>query len=300
MATVICGIDDSARARRGLLTAAALAHRLGAELIAVHVIDVHPPALQSPEEDLELLAPGGELLARITSETGVRPARSLIETGAPAETLRAVADAERAELIVVGSRGRGRLGTALLGSAATALGASAPCPVVVVPARAHIPEEQAACVIAGVDGSDEALAAARVAAALSERFDSRLLLAHVQPDLEKKQHGLASGPATLNEDQHDSEVEPAQELLDRTIDEVGGLSEAQTSVASGPPAEALEAVADREGAAVIVVGSRGQGRVRAALLGSVSAELASSSSRPVVIVSKQAQGFPADRGCTSA
>jgi nucleotide-binding universal stress UspA family protein len=56
--------------------------------------------------------------------------------GDPARVLRRFAVRERAELIVVGSRGRGAIRVALFGSVAGALAASAPVPVLVVPSSA--------------------------------------------------------------------------------------------------------------------------------------------------------------------
>jgi nucleotide-binding universal stress UspA family protein len=53
--------------------------------------------------------------------------------GYPAERLADLADEEGAELIVVGSRGRGAFKAAFLGSVSTSLIGVARCPVLVVP-----------------------------------------------------------------------------------------------------------------------------------------------------------------------
>jgi nucleotide-binding universal stress UspA family protein len=45
----------------------------------------------------------------------------------------AVAEAEKAELLVLGRRGQGMFAAALLGSVSTEVARSAPCPVMVVP-----------------------------------------------------------------------------------------------------------------------------------------------------------------------
>jgi hypothetical protein len=55
-------------------------------------------------------------------------------------------------------------------------------------------------------------------------------------------------------------------------------------VETGDAATALAAAAAEEDSAILVVGSRGQGPVRSALLGSVSARLAATASSPVMIV----------------
>jgi nucleotide-binding universal stress UspA family protein len=56
-----------------------------------------------------------------------------VAIGFPAEQLAELADEVDAELIVVGSRGRGAFKAALLGSVSTSLIGVARCPVLVVP-----------------------------------------------------------------------------------------------------------------------------------------------------------------------
>lgn len=138
-------------------TAARLATALGLRLVVVHAA----PAIDPPQA---LLAPdaggtGAMLAGRVPSpaDDGVDGRREEIERTvrersrrlglgdapvhvalglAPADLLRQVADEEDAELLVVGSRGRGSMKAAFLGSTAHALVTHAPCPVVVVPVSA--------------------------------------------------------------------------------------------------------------------------------------------------------------------
>jgi nucleotide-binding universal stress UspA family protein len=60
----------------------------------------------------------------------------LVWTGDPGESIVAAAEAEAADLVIVGSHGRGRLGRLLLGSISDYVARHAPCPVLVVRARA--------------------------------------------------------------------------------------------------------------------------------------------------------------------
>jgi nucleotide-binding universal stress UspA family protein len=62
--------------------------------------------------------------------------RFLVWTGAAAESIVDAAGAEAADLIVVGSHGRGRLGRLILGSVSEEVIRRAPCPVLVVRPRA--------------------------------------------------------------------------------------------------------------------------------------------------------------------
>ena len=60
-----------------------------------------------------------------------------VVVGLPAERLADLADDEDAELIVVGSRGRGRFKAAFLGSVSNSLVGVARCPVLIVPPGAN-------------------------------------------------------------------------------------------------------------------------------------------------------------------
>jgi len=113
-----------------------LASHVGASLLVVSVID-----------PLELRLPGGRFLARIDQvrerretaaqelvqrgrRTGVR-VTFLVWDGDPAESIVAAAESEGADLIMVGSHGRGAIGRLLLGSVSEYVMRNAPCPVLV-------------------------------------------------------------------------------------------------------------------------------------------------------------------------
>jgi nucleotide-binding universal stress UspA family protein len=81
-----------------------------------------------------------------------------------------------------------------------------------------------------------------------------------------------------------------QGLVDKVIEDAehaAGVS-AVGVVEPGPPAQVLETVADRENARLIVIAARGVGALRAALLGSVAADLPAATVRPVVVLSAPA------------
>ena len=114
-----------------------LAARLGASLLVVSVID---PG--------SLLLPGGRFRARIDQvrENREQAAQALVErgreagvtvsflvwTGDPGDMIVSAAEAEHADMIVVGSHGRGAVGRLFLGSVSEHVVRNAPCPVLVV------------------------------------------------------------------------------------------------------------------------------------------------------------------------
>jgi nucleotide-binding universal stress UspA family protein len=82
---------------------------------------------------------GEHLLEQVAKAAGRGDAERRVVVGVPAEALADLADDEDAELIVVGSRGRGSFRAAFLGSVSNSLVGVARCPVLVVPPGAVDP-----------------------------------------------------------------------------------------------------------------------------------------------------------------
>ena len=141
---IVCGVDGSKQARHAASVALRLAERLGARLTLVHVtptrtvtpVDSFPlgidPSAYPRSSELafsEAEAAFDALPAEVISSNAEREVR----LGQPAVVLAEVAADCDAELIVVGSRGRGALRSALLGSVSTEVAHRARCPVMIVP-----------------------------------------------------------------------------------------------------------------------------------------------------------------------
>lgn len=144
--TVVCGVDRGESAREVLRVAAELCEQLDARLVLVHVAPlVAAPGTATVEgaaDELRRveLERADRLLDDLSSEGVVSAAAERrVEFGAIASALERVAREEKADLIVVGCRGRNPLASALLGSVSAHLGRSAPCPVVVVSRLARAP-----------------------------------------------------------------------------------------------------------------------------------------------------------------
>jgi nucleotide-binding universal stress UspA family protein len=125
----------------------------------------------------------------------------------------------------------------------------------------------------GIDDSPGAVEALRVARALSFGFDVRLLLAHV----------ACGGPASGTDGS--LTARQAREGGVRLIERTAGVYEfeAEQRVEVGEPAEALSRIAAEEGATMIVVGSRRQGRRQPKLRSALAADLAATAPCPVVV-----------------
>jgi nucleotide-binding universal stress UspA family protein len=139
--SIVCGVDETQHARFALLTAERFARKLGVRLVVVHVAEhvIQPSAFMNSntvrlatQDHRETLA-GLDLVKRVIRDEGVSNAEAKALHGDPAECLADVADEERAEMIVVGSRGLGAFKAVFLGSVSNALIGVARCPVLVVP-----------------------------------------------------------------------------------------------------------------------------------------------------------------------
>ncbi|WP_218600461.1 universal stress protein [Pseudonocardia oceani] len=136
---VVVGFDASPAAAAALDLALDAAASRGVGLVVVHTTPepvvgpdadllVAPAAARAVLDEVEQRVVAGQVAARAAGR-GV-PVRTVAGTGRAAEVL--LAEAARAQLVVVGSRGRGELAGLVLGSVSTLLVHHAGCPVAVV------------------------------------------------------------------------------------------------------------------------------------------------------------------------
>jgi nucleotide-binding universal stress UspA family protein len=111
--TIVCGFDGSEESKGALDVARRLGEQMDLDAVPIFV---------DPVRDWHDAPP--------------LPMR--VEVGDPVYALREQAVQENARILAVGSRGRGAVRRALLGSVSAALAASAPCPVLVVPPTAQL------------------------------------------------------------------------------------------------------------------------------------------------------------------
>jgi nucleotide-binding universal stress UspA family protein len=134
--TLLCPVDGSPGSEKGLAYASLVADLTGAEVVVV--VAFNPPvavrrrgipatqhAREEMEEDARILA--GEAVDLLAGR-GVR-ARALAVEGEAVEAILDSAKAERADLIVMGRRGLGRLKALMVGSVSSRVAEFAEVPV---------------------------------------------------------------------------------------------------------------------------------------------------------------------------
>jgi nucleotide-binding universal stress UspA family protein len=133
------------------------------------------------------------------------------------------------------------------------------------------------------DGSEEARAALDLAIELCKETGASLAVISVKPPLPSGK-GI-SLPVTEVEEPHGAEHIAATAA---EVARAAGLK-VDTYTPHGDPATEIALVADKLGADLLVVGSRGFGAVHGALVGSVSRALMKRSKVPVTVVTERAR-----------
>ncbi len=150
-------------------------------------------------------------------------------------------------------------------------------------------------ILLATDGSQEAELAGRTAADVAEKTGSELHVVHVfgiaplgppvypvATDFE----GIEQGEPLLEEDLVRTTEQQAKETLEAEVEKVrsAGGDVAQAHLREGRVAPEIVALAEGIGAGLIVMGSRGRGGIRRALMGSVSDAVVRHAHCPVLVV----------------
>ena len=135
---ILLAVDGSEHGLHAAQVAGDLVRTVGAQTLRVVVaFDPIPPYLGEPNLQQAInarLLRANEILDAAVKMVGKVPVEihtELIE-GSPAEAIIEVATTRTSDIIVIGSRGLGRIAGAVLGSTSQKVVAHAPCPVLIV------------------------------------------------------------------------------------------------------------------------------------------------------------------------
>jgi nucleotide-binding universal stress UspA family protein len=298
---ILLATDGSSEAARALEMAATLSERLGAEL---HLVSVEPmpdplswpeARIMSPElrEDIRERAEDAarkllEGQAKKIEEMNLEVSEVHAVAGRPDTEIVRVAEEVGAGLVVLGSRGMGPVRRAVMGSVSLSVVHHSHGSVLVVREEGG---DLAGPILLAVDGSEQARAAAEAAAELSASTGSGLHVVFVMPTAEHLYgHHLYS--RELRESIREQAEDDVRTFLDEQVGwlvEHGGKVE-DTHMSVGRPDAEIVKLAEGLGASLTVVGSRGLGGVRRALVGSVSDSVVRHAHGPVLVVRSKEEG----------
>lgn len=300
---IVVGVDGSQQSKCALRWAEKEAVRRGSVLNIVSAYTIPVFAASSMDAgystlDDDLIRGGAEEIvrqARAELEGSTAQIRTYIESGDPAGVLLDLS--QDAELVVVGTRGRGGFVGRLLGSVSSALPAHSKCPTVVVPLCMSKEQEagdqsdiERKAVVVGIDGSDRARSAVLAAADAAMAIGLPIRLICAVPPVGA---ALAWMPATVDQEAVLEDVRYQMGVGTRWLNSHYPDLKIETDVVSGPPVEVL--IRESEHAVLTVTGSRGRGGFTGMLLGSTSQGVLHHSKGPVMVVPDSDDPRLADR-----
>jgi nucleotide-binding universal stress UspA family protein len=273
---VLVGVDGSTSARLAVQWAVDEASAQGSPLTVVFVLDGWPSPEVPVADEVRAVAEGTAMdalnaavaCARLAAPT--LPVTSWWVGGTPAVEL--VKLGHDADVLVVGSHGRGEFARLVRGSVGAHLAAQVPCPVVVVRGESR----RRAPVIAGVDGSWHDEAVLKWAFEYADRHRLPLQAVHASWSYDTS---LEMYPGMRVAVQENAEL--AREAVELWAAKYPDVS-TELVASSDTAAHALTQASQQ--ARLLVVGSRGHGGLAGLLLGSVSQALVRQGHCPVAIV----------------
>ena len=276
------GSEDAALAARAAVD---LAMGAGAELHVAHAWQAVPTTRFDAFVRASLLAEARELLeaqVALLGEAGADVAGAHLREGPAVDEVLDLAGEIGADLVVVGSRGRGPVKRLILGSVSEGVVHHALRPVLVLRGgdEAWPPKR----VVAGDDGSEAAGRAASLAAGIGGLFGTKGLVLQAYPELPAADLEGRALDARMVDDELRQEERKLQERARQLEEYLGVRPRVRLDV--GDPAATLIGAAEElhEGEQTLVaVGSRGLGPLGRARLGSVSTKVLRAAKGPVLI-----------------
>ena len=292
--TIVVGTDLGESGHRAMQLAIPTAQATRATLWLVHVSEVGlehawrdlPIGARSAAQALRERLKGRfenslrelESERKRCEELGVN-CQTSCEEGQPWEIILRTAVSVNADLIVVGDPvGAIGLPERLLGSTAERVVRQAPCSVLVSCGRLHA-DYAGARIAVGVDFSAHGLEAVRWARDVANSIDGEVALLHVVPHPITESVMPTEWPSVL-----EGLASMARSRLEQLIVSEGLKPSTTVHVMDGPIGKMLCNVTADIHAVVLVVGCRGQGRLRGMMLGSASQYCLRYSPVPVLAV----------------
>jgi nucleotide-binding universal stress UspA family protein len=288
---ILCPIDFSEFSVRAYFHALSLAEHYQAKLVVQHVVEIwrHPSvsfatSVKIHDEFCEMLRERAneQLLEFVRNHTHSKIQPDLVvNRGMTPDLILSFAEAEKTDLIVMGSHGRRGYDRLMLGSVTDRVMRRAPCPVLAVcnaqedpvpaskePGHVH----QFGRILFCTDFSEDSKRALNYAISMTQEYDADLTLLHVLDE-------------TLSPAKAEEAVARALKRLDELISpEVRKTLRAKTAVRSGKPYRQIIKLALEERSDMVAMGVRGGGALDSSVFGSTTYRVMQLGCCPVLAV----------------
>jgi len=286
---LIVGVDGSTQSHTALRWAAREAALRKVPLTLVHVQPVGllswgygyatEPLVQDyaklqEREGQRILADATRIVGETTSGAGPLEIHKELMFSSPVPTL--IDLSKDADMIVVGCRGHGAWGRALLGSVSTGLVHHAHCPVAVIHDEPSPPPDVAAPVVVGIDGSPASELATAIAFDEAAMRAVELVALHSWADFGWPAY---DGPTPW----FDLRAEAEETLAERLAGWHERYPDVSVRQVVTPDEPARHLVEEASSAQLLVVGSHGRGGFAGMMLGSVSSAVVHAAHIPVIV-----------------
>ncbi len=280
---IIVGHDHHAGGQDALALGHLLAEATGAELIVAGVIPMGPALIDTEVLFRMQSRSFTDAISERAGTVGAEP--RVYHSQSVARGLNDLADEAGADLIVVGSSRRGKVGQVLAGHIALQLLHGSRCAVAVAPdGYADDPPASLDSIVVGVDGAREAQAAAAAAVDVAGATGASVRLVAVQ-----QAPAVMYGPGAVA-GSHDKLEAAIRGYLQHDLDSAAAAFPAdakpETELLDGDPGELLRDAASE--ASLLMLGSRGFGPLGRVVLGSTDARLLKAAPCPVLVWPRRA------------
>lgn len=285
---ILCPIDFSPGSEHALAHAAALARWYESRLTVLHVSEIflvpavlpgNPSPVIGPYISREAIVGGLERFTEPLKESGI-PFDIEIEEGTAAHTIIDAATRAGADLLVMGTHGRGGVEKVLLGSVTEKVLRRSPCPLLVVPPATAVepPPVHLERILCPVDFGPPSMKALKYALSLAQESDATITVLHVLEPVPDN----AVRPEMLIEFLNERETRARETLRAAIPVEARDWCHPVEVTGSGKPYKEILRVAHETAASLIVMGVAERGVLDRMFFGSTTNHVVRHAECPVL------------------
>jgi nucleotide-binding universal stress UspA family protein len=293
---ILCPVDFFPGSLHAFDFALKLARNYDARVIALHVVEpviptVYEPAFSVPDLTNELEKQSKRLMKELNAKAekaGV-PLKTEVRLGDINTEIGDAVEKTKADLVVVGTHGSKGFERWLMGSVTEKLMRHCPVPLMVIGGRrkAGTPPPGIDSILVTTDFSDGTSDAMKYAFSIAQESGAKIDLLHVIDE-----HVMVEAPSDVRESMIDGIRKKLDDLVPGTAK---SRREANTTVATGTPYQAILKTAKKDKVGLIVMNVHGKGMLDRVLVGSTAERVVRGAECPVLLIPPKATAKPAVR-----